>query len=789
MVMNVYHINNNIITSTQFDMVEADDETSLLTYTPATKIFGLNKANNALFYYDGEDWISISSTSEITSAVPNPVTNLILQEGDSTITASWTASSLATYYKVFLSTSAESLYSSQSATTCVVSGLTNGETYGIRIVATNVNGDSTSVSGQATPSTDYPAQVTGVSATSIFITSAALVWNATPNALSYVVYMTPLSGTEVVAGTPSVNNLHVTNLTPNTQYIFTVAAVSIGGEGPESNAYQIQTLIDYPDASTISVLPGDSRITLSWGAAARASSYEIFKGTSANDLSLLSGVSATTYIDTSVTNDIPYYYRVDSLNSTGRTSSNVVSGIATSSSFVEYYDSETFTSFSGMMTDLPYDESPIPQEGRTFSLSISNPNALSGSAYVDYVDLTFANLRSEPAEGLKVYLKTNNPYIPNAVAVSAAITNDASTGWVSATVNVPGIIGTETIRTNTVRINLGTTTFNGTSDLALRMFVPYQTSGNYARTFTTCGSENYFNNSMFHSMSKHQFELLNLPQEWRVGISTISGDETINTTTLDMNNWNSTSAYDSGAIFLYMVPAPGSIPWIQLKWHYNGVPERKIIEMVGDSIMQGYGDNNDILNVRGITGRANMNNRPLSAGYWFINQGQSGFTPEQYLERWEGIAKTTSATALVYSIYSPNGFYNAGNPIYPQRIIDMQNNCILAEEKAAQYGRVFIPCFITNNNMFNHNANETPGTVWGSTWQALELLDWAKARYGNRLIDLTPAIQNPDNVGGLSMDYAYTDDQTHPNTAGYGVLADKFIADFPTAYANCLAAI
>ena len=786
--MNVYHINNNIITSTQFDMVEADDETSLLTYTPATKIFGLNKANNALFYFDGTDWISISSTSEITSAVPNPVTNLILQEGNTTISASWTASSLATSYKVFLSTSAESLYSSQSATSCLISGLNNGTTYGVRIVASNSNGDSTSVSGQATPASNFPAQVTGVSATNISITSATLTWTETPNAVSYVVYMTPLSGVEVVAGTPSSNTLTITNLTSYTTYTFTVAAVSIGGEGQESVPYQIQTLIDYPETPTLSVLPGDSKITLSWGSAALATSYEIFKGTSANSLSLLSGVSATSYIDNSATNNIAYYYRIDSINSTGRASSNVVSGTATSSSFVEYSDSETFSSFSGMLTDSPYDESPIPAEGRTFSISISNPNALSGSAYVDYVDMTFANLRSVPAEGMKVYIKTNNPYTPFGAAVSALGTNDASTGWVSASVSIPGISGTETVKTTTVRLNLGTTTFNGTSDLLLRMFVPYQTSGNYARTYTTCGSEFYENSSIMTNFSKHQFELLNLPTNWRMGIATISGDESANRKTVNLNDWSYTSDSENDSISYYSVPAPGAIPWFLIKWHYVGVPERKIIEMVGDSIMQGYGDIGNILNVRGITGRANLNSRPLSGGYWFVNEGQSGFTPEQYLARWEGIAKTTSATALVYSIYSPNGYYSGGIPIYPQRITDMQNNCILAEQKAEEYGRVFIPCFITNNNMYNYSSPGTSGTVWGYTYQALELLDWAKARYGNRLLDLTPAVQNPDN-DGLSMDPSYTDDATHPNTAGYDALGTKFINDFPTVYANCLAAI
>jgi len=386
-----------------------------------------------------------------------------------------------------------------------------------------------------------------------------------------------------------------------------------------------------------------------------------------------------------------------------------------------------------------------------------------------------------------VYLKENNTSTYVGAALSANVTGNISTGWVSAAVDIDAIDNGTTIKTKTIRFNLGTTTYQN-NELIVRYYVPYQTSGNYARTFTTCGSNSYEVNSMFTNYSKVVFESIGGSSTWRTPLATISGNQTTKPGIAPIEQWNVVTSYENDAIALYAPPAPGAIPWTLFKWHIKNVPSRKIIEMVGDSIMQGYGDQGDILNIGGISRRANLQFNTLSGGYWFVNEGQSGFTPEQYLERWEGIAKTTSATAMVYSIYSPNGYYNAGTPIYPQRIIDMQNNCILAESKAAQYGRIFIPCFITNNNMFNYGSLGTSGTVWGYSGQALELLDWAKARYGNRLLDLTPAIQNPNN-NGLSMDTGYTDDQTHPNTAGYGVLGTKFIADFPTVYANCLAAI
>jgi hypothetical protein len=110
---------------------------------------------------------------------------------------------------------------------------------------------------------------------------------------------------------------------------------------------------------------------------------------------------------------------------------------------------------------------PIPAEGRTYSTSLFRPFPVSGTQHYDYIDMTFANLRDVPATGMKIFIKENSPFISHGAAVSANVTGNIKTGWVSAAVDIDGISGTETIKTKTVRFNLGTSAYQN-NDLLVR---------------------------------------------------------------------------------------------------------------------------------------------------------------------------------------------------------------------------------------------------------------------------------------------------------------------------------
>jgi len=107
-----------------------------------------------------------------------------------------------------------------------------------------------------------------------------------------------------------------------------------------------------------------------------------------------------------------------------------------------------------------------------------------------------------------------------------------------------------------------------------------------------------------------------------------------------------------------------------------------------------------------------------------------------------------------------------------------------AEQAAYDYGRIFIPSFITGTNY------ALIGTGRDDTGLVKDLLDWAKTRYGAQLLDLHSAVQptGADATIGPSMANKYTSDQTHPNWDGYDALGVKAVEIFDAVYAAARAA-
>jgi len=76
-----------------------------------------------------------------------------------------------------------------------------------------------------------------------------------------------------------------------------------------------------PDAPTgLKAAPGNGQVTLTWNAATGAGSYNIYRGTlsgSEGNTPYRSGVTATTFVDTGLSNGTTYYYQGSAVNSAG----------------------------------------------------------------------------------------------------------------------------------------------------------------------------------------------------------------------------------------------------------------------------------------------------------------------------------------------------------------------------------------------------------------------------------------------------------------------------------------
>jgi fibronectin type 3 domain-containing protein len=275
------------------------------------------------------------------ATVPPAPTNVAAVAGDSQVTVTWTAAAEATSYSVYRSTSAGSLgtkVGASSTTTYTDSTAANGVTYFYAVTAINAVGEGTA-SGQTsgvTPSVPVvaPGAPSGVNA----LAGDALVtlsWTAVPTATSYDVYRSTVQGTQgAFLATTSTASYSDTAVVNGTTYYYVVKAANSAGPGPasvQSGPATPQAPLARPPAPTgVNAVAGDARVTVTWAAAARAASYNIYRSTTKGvQGTKVSSTGSLTYTDLAVVNGTTYYYVVTAVNAAGESPASTQSAGAT----------------------------------------------------------------------------------------------------------------------------------------------------------------------------------------------------------------------------------------------------------------------------------------------------------------------------------------------------------------------------------------------------------------------------------------------------------------------------
>lgn len=257
----------------------------------------------------------------LTVGAPLKPTGLTATGGLRQIALSWNATPGAATYNLYRGTGAsstpEAYLTGLTGASYTDTGLSDGVTYRYTITAVNANGESA-----------QPAAVAGL--TSAGVPSAlaatagnaqvALSWSAPAGAVTrYNIYRGTSSGGETLLASPTGTAAAYLDAAAvnGTAYYYKVSAVNATGEGNLSSEVSATPLAPPAAPSGLTATPSNAAVSLSWTAPAGiVTGYKIYRGVVSGTETFLvapSG-SATTYVNSGLSNGTLYYYKVSALN-------------------------------------------------------------------------------------------------------------------------------------------------------------------------------------------------------------------------------------------------------------------------------------------------------------------------------------------------------------------------------------------------------------------------------------------------------------------------------------------
>ena len=251
--------------------------------------------------------------------------------GHQSVTLNWSASPGANFYTVYRSTLFNNgggasnvlgtivLANNVTGTSYTDTSPTDGSIYSYSVAATSAGGTSTNSNpAVAVPLPSPPASAPG-SLTGSFVqaTNIVLNWSPVSGAVGYIVSRAS-SPSGPFTFLMSVTETTYTDVGLNVAaaYYYQVAAVNAAGVSPNATV----TVTTPPLApASLSAIPGDTQVILSWPTVVNATGYFLYRGTSSGNetTTVISSYTGTSYTNTGLADGTTYYYVVAGTNSVG----------------------------------------------------------------------------------------------------------------------------------------------------------------------------------------------------------------------------------------------------------------------------------------------------------------------------------------------------------------------------------------------------------------------------------------------------------------------------------------
>lgn len=246
--------------------------------------------------------------------------------------------------------------------------VSQGDTYYYAVAASDINGLLSPMSTVVkTPVPTPPSSPTNLLATPDAATRASLTWTASASGGLPVLYYQVFRGTSIstlgLIATVEQTNFVDTSVSPKTTYYYGVKGEDSGADLSPTSAPAKVTLLTPPSAPAgLAASPtSNTSIALAWSSAVAGSLpvayYQVFRGPSSSNLTLLATIETTAYTDTCLSTGTKYYYAVAAADADGDVSplSSAVSATTTKPSSAAPFNllSTTVNSFSPSSSTLP----------------------------------------------------------------------------------------------------------------------------------------------------------------------------------------------------------------------------------------------------------------------------------------------------------------------------------------------------------------------------------------------------------------------------------------------------